>query len=88
MTASITRVQLETLQAVSRGEVSKVNHTGADFGTWRIGGYRGRAVTVPVEALLRKELARLADEPVDGRLYATATPAGTAELSKAAHRRH
>jgi hypothetical protein len=83
---ALTRAQLETLLAISQGQVSKVNHTGADFGTWRLGGHTGRAVTVQTETLIRKGFARRADAGVDGRLFAVATPRGHEAISRAAHR--
>lgn len=86
MKISVTARQLEVLHAVCRVEVSKVNHTGADFGTWRLGGYRGRAVTVPTESLIRKGLVKIADAPADGRLFAVVTQAGYALLSQEARR--
>jgi hypothetical protein len=84
---ALTRVQLRTLLAVTRGEISKPA-PGIDYDahTWRDGARNGRAVTAPVEALIRKGFARIADEPVDDRVLAQATPRGHEALSRAAHR--
>lgn len=87
MKTTITAVQLEVLRAAVRVEVSKTQVAGRDFGTWRIGGRRGRAVTIPAKALMRKKLVKLADKAADdGRLYAVVTAAGYETLSEVAHR--
>lgn len=92
MTAStkkpeITRLQLHTLIAISRGEVSMPGPgIDLDLGTWRLGGPGGRAVTATVDALIRKNLAQWSTEVVDGRRHAVATAAGHEEISRRSHR--
>lgn len=85
--AALTRVQLHTLIAISRGEVSATAPgISYDYGTWRLGGREGRAVTVPTEALIRKGYVKAGVEVVDGRVHAEATAAGHEEISRAASR--
>lgn len=86
--APMSNTALDTLRAISRGEVSR-NDPGdspdpAEFWTWR--DAKGHAVTNTVRALFAKKLARPADTVVAGRRKAVATPAGNIELSKAMHR--
>lgn len=84
---TLTRVQLEVLEAIARGEVSKPNHTGYDMGTWRVcvAGRPSRAVTVPTEAVIRKGLAELG-HTADVRLYARLTDHGRELLADLASR--
>ena len=83
---ALTRVQLHTLIAISRGEVSMPGRDIAyDVGTWRLGGPDGRAVTATVDSLIRKGLA-CPTEVVGDRRFAVATADGHAEISRAASR--
>jgi hypothetical protein len=84
---ALTRVQLHALIAISRGQVSTPG-PGIDYdlGTWRIDGHRGRAVTVPTEALIRKGYARSSTDVVDDRRYAEPTAAGHEAISRAGAR--
>lgn len=87
MKISVTAPQLRVLHAASRVEVSKPATGISDPHTWRVGGRSGRAVTVPVEALMSKGLVKAADEAADdGRLYIVVTQAGYALLSQEARR--
>ena len=83
---TLTEPQLYVLRAISRGEVSTPATGAYDYGTWRIGGDAGRAVTVVVETLIRRGLAHKSTEPVDGRILAVPTADGNAQLSKGARR--
>lgn len=85
MKTNVTPAQLRVLHAASRVEVSKPATGISDPHTWRAGGRSGRAVTVPVEALISKSLVKPADEAADdGRLYIVVTQAGYALLSQEA----
>lgn len=83
---TVSRAQLDVLQAVARGEVSKPNHTGYDMGTWRVGGSRGRAVTIPLQSLIRKGLVQPYGATKDMRRYAQITDHGRALLDDYASR--
>jgi hypothetical protein len=86
-TAALSRVQLHTLIAISRGEVSMPGPgIDLDLGTWRVGGPNGRAVTATVNSLIDKGMARMSSNVEDDRRQAVATAAGVEEISKAAHR--
>jgi hypothetical protein len=83
--ASLTRVQLHTLVAISRGRVSMPGPgIDLDLGTWRID--TGRAVTATVNSLIVKGLARPSTVVEDDRRQAVATAEGHEAISRAASR--
>lgn len=85
--AALTRAQHETLKAAALGQVSTADPAGLyDYGTWRIGGYHGRAVTVAARALISKGVARRGLTLVEGCVPLIVTADGLKALSKAAHR--
>lgn len=86
-TPPLSRVQLHTLIAISRGEVSMPGPgIDLDLGTWRVHGPNGRAVTSTVNSLIDKGYARMSTVVEDDRRKAVATAAGHEEISRAASR--
>lgn len=86
-TPELSRAQLHTLIAISRGLVSMpAPGIGYDLGTWRVHGPHGRAVTATVDALIRKGLVRENGDVVDDRRVAVATAAGIEEISRRSRR--